>query len=103
LDFSIPGFTARLSRVGVFLICVCGLLTASAAAQSSSKDLGADAPSSAQRGTSLAAKGRCQEALPLLKKSSLHLADKQLKYRALMGTARCGMSLDLTEAAGKAL
>jgi tetratricopeptide (TPR) repeat protein len=32
-----------------------------------------------------------------------HLADKQLKYRALMSLARCAMSLDRTEAAVEAL
>jgi tetratricopeptide (TPR) repeat protein len=62
-----------------------------------------DAPSAAQRGVTLAAKGRCQEALPLLKKSASRVADKQLKYRALMATARCGMSLDQTGAAVEAL
>jgi tetratricopeptide (TPR) repeat protein len=94
---------ARLSRDCVFVLCVCGLLTASSAAQVSQKAPGADATSSAQRGIALAAKGRCQEALPLLKKSAPHLADKQLKYRALMGTARCAMSLDQTETAVDAL
>ena len=94
---------ARLSRDFVFVLFVCALLTASSAAQAPQKALGADASSSAQRGISLAAKGRCQEALPLLKKSAPHLADKQLKYRALMATARCGMSLDQTQSAVEAL
>ncbi len=48
-------------------------------------------------------KGRCQEALPLLKKAAPRLADKQLKYRAVMATARCAMSLDQTETAVEAL
>jgi tetratricopeptide (TPR) repeat protein len=51
----------------------------------------------------LAAKGRCREALPILKKAAPHLADKQLKYRAVMATARCAMSLDQTETAVEAL
>jgi tetratricopeptide (TPR) repeat protein len=62
-----------------------------------------DASSSAERGISLAAKGRCREALPILKKSAPHLADKQLKYRAVMSTARCAMSLDQTDTAVEAL
>jgi tetratricopeptide (TPR) repeat protein len=51
----------------------------------------------------LAAKGRCQEALPSLKKNASHLADKQLKYRAEMATARCAMSLDQPEVAIQAM
>jgi len=94
--------TAKLSRDG-FVLCVCGLLAASSTAQVSQKASGADASSSAQRGVSLAAKGRCQEALPILKKAAPHLADKQLKYRAVMSTARCAMSLDQTEMAVEAL
>jgi predicted Zn-dependent protease len=51
----------------------------------------------------LAAKGRCQEALPVLKKSAAHVPDKGLKYRAAMATARCAMSLDQAETAVTAL
>jgi len=58
--------------------------------------------SSAERGLALAQKGRCKGALPLLKKSSA-LPDKQLRYRTLMATARCAMSLEQTEAAVEAL
>jgi tetratricopeptide (TPR) repeat protein len=94
--------TAKFSR-DVFVFCVCGLLAASSTAQVSQKDSGADASSSAQRGVSMAAQGRCQEALPILKKAAPHLADKQLKYRAVMSTARCAMSLDQTETAVEAL
>jgi len=63
----------------------------------------ADPASAAERGVTLASKGRCREALPILKRSTSHLADKQLKYRALMSTARCAMSLDQTEPAVEAL
>ena len=51
----------------------------------------------------LAAKGRCQEALPALKKSLAQASDKQLEYRAAMATARCAMSLDQAQAAVNAL
>jgi tetratricopeptide (TPR) repeat protein len=95
--------TARFSRDLIFISCVCGLLTTSLGGQAPQKAPSADALSSAQRGISLAAKGGCQEALPFLKKSAPHLADKQLKYRAVMATARCGMSLDQTESAVEAL
>jgi tetratricopeptide (TPR) repeat protein len=62
-----------------------------------------DVSSSAEQGISLAAKGRCQQALPVLKKATAQPADKQLKYRALMSLARCAMSLDRTETAVEAL
>src|SRR2546430_17487949 len=67
--------TARLSRDFVFVLFVCGLLAASSYAQAPQKAAPSDASSSAQHGISLAAKGRCQEALPLLKKSATHLTD----------------------------
>jgi tetratricopeptide (TPR) repeat protein len=51
----------------------------------------------------LAAKGRCQEALPVLKKSATQIASKDLRYRAGMATARCAMSLEQTQAAVQAL
>jgi len=59
--------------------------------------------SSAERGLALAQKGRCKEALPLLKTSNAVLQDKQLKYRTLMATARCAMALEQTEPAVEAL
>ena len=54
----------------------------------------ADFSASAQQGIGLAEKGRCREALPLLKKSIPHLTDKQMKFEAAMASARCAMSLD---------
>jgi tetratricopeptide (TPR) repeat protein len=62
-----------------------------------------EAATSAKQGISLAQKGRCRDALPILKKSVSRVADKQLKYRSAMATARCAMSLDQTEAAVNAL
>jgi tetratricopeptide (TPR) repeat protein len=58
---------------------------------------GMDLSASAQQGIELAEKGRCREALPLLKKSIPHLSDKQLKFEAAMASARCAMSLDQVE------
>ncbi|MGA8274075.1 MAG: tetratricopeptide repeat protein [Candidatus Sulfotelmatobacter sp.] len=51
----------------------------------------------------MASKGRCGEALPILKKASAHLTDEQTKYRVEMSIARCAMSLDRTETAVEAL
>ena len=83
-----------------FGFAACLLLVSSSQAQEPA--IGSAAPS-AEQGISLASKGRCREALPFLKKGASRLADKQLKYRALMSTARCAMSLDQTETAVKAL
>lgn len=44
-----------------------------------------------EHGIELAAEGRCEQALPLLKKFTASIQDKQLKYRALMATVRCSM------------
>ena len=62
-----------------------------------------DASSSAKQGVALAQKGRCKEALPILKRSAAHVTDKELKFRSEMATARCAMSLDQTETAVQAL
>ncbi len=95
--------TARFSLDCIFILSVCALVTASSAAQVSAKTPATDVIASAQQAISLAAKGRCHEALPILKKTASHLVDKQLRYRALMSTARCAMSLDQTETAVEAL
>jgi tetratricopeptide (TPR) repeat protein len=85
------------------VFCVCASLTGAFHAQVSSNGTAVEAPSLAERGIGLASKGRCREAVPLLKKAAAHLTDKPLKYRALMSTARCAMSLEQTETAVEAL
>ena len=57
----------------------------------------------AARGTRLAAKGRCAQALPLLRKAGAQVADKDLKYDVLMSTAKCAMSLEQFDTAVRAL
>src|SRR5437879_13867112 len=47
-----------------------------------------------EQGVDLAAKGKCPEALAILRKSIPAPVDKQLRYRAAMARAQCGMSLD---------
>jgi predicted Zn-dependent protease len=81
---------------------VSGLLTASSRAQVPHKTPANDA-ASAQRGIALAEKGRCIEALPLLKTATPGVAGQELKYHAGMATARCAMSLDQTESAVEVL
>jgi tetratricopeptide (TPR) repeat protein len=68
------------------------------------KSTPATAPSSAaNHAIDLATKGRCQEALPLLKKLLSQAPDKHLEYRAAIATARCAMSLEQAQTAVNAL
>ena len=87
-------------------IGVCGLCCAVAvvsAGQENAESKGGDSAPTIEQGISLAATGHCREALARLKNATPHLADKKLKYRAAMATARCAMSLDQTETAAEAL
>jgi tetratricopeptide (TPR) repeat protein len=63
----------------------------------------ADSSASTTQAIMLAQKGHCREALPLLKKATPQITDKQLRYQTAMMTARCAMSLDQTESAVRAL
>jgi tetratricopeptide (TPR) repeat protein len=47
-----------------------------------------------ERGVELASKGQCTEALAILRKSIPERGDEQLRYRAAMASAQCGMSVD---------
>jgi len=86
------------SLIHVRLVLFALLMLGSSVAQSPTADI----LSSAKRGIALAQKGRCREALPILKRAT-HISDKQLKYATAMATARCAMSLDQTGAAVEAL
>ena len=90
-----------------FCVCFLGLCTSPLLARFSlaqaAPSAAVEVAASAERGIGLASKGRCREALPLLKKATPHLADKQLKYGAMMSTARCAMSIDHAESAVEAL
>jgi len=44
-----------------------------------------------QQGIDLASKGRCEDALPLLKKLTPRVTDKELKHRAMTAIVRCAM------------
>lgn len=61
------------------------------------------ADAGAAQGIKLVEQGRCQQALPLLTKSTPRVIDKQLKYHAGMALAKCAMSLNQTETAAQAL
>jgi tetratricopeptide (TPR) repeat protein len=86
----------------LIVVFIFGLLTCSSRAQVS-RQTSANDVASAQQGISLAEKGKCKEALPLLKRATPGILDKQLKYHAGMATARCAMSLEQAESAVGAL
>jgi tetratricopeptide (TPR) repeat protein len=76
-----------------------GLLAGHVSAQNSPSAPAMDASESSKQGIELATQGRCKEALPILKKAIPHVADKRLKYRDGMATARCAMSVNDTDTA----
>lgn len=93
-----------------WLSVAAGILLAAAPATGQAAPSGSSAPanSNLERAIDLAAKGRCQEALPALKQSTSHPAgrqaiDKQLEYRAAMAAAKCAMSLNEAQTAVNAL
>jgi tetratricopeptide (TPR) repeat protein len=72
-------------------VLFCAVLTAVRAVAQAPASSPPSRPSSPlERGIELAAKGRCEDALPLLKKLPDD-SDKQLKYRAQMATVRCAI------------
>jgi tetratricopeptide (TPR) repeat protein len=70
-------------------------VAAKAAATSSS--------SSVQQAIQLATEGRCQEALPVLRKAFPHVVGKDFRYHATMATVRCAMDLQDDDTATAAL
>jgi tetratricopeptide (TPR) repeat protein len=87
---------ARIALAGFFV-------AAPAAAQNAPKAPPADPLASARQAVTQAERGRCAEALPVLRRVTPRLADKQLRYRAGLAAARCAMSLADTPAAVDAL
>jgi tetratricopeptide (TPR) repeat protein len=84
------------------------LVHASLFAQSNSKPSGekkasADPTASTQKGIDLAEAGHCREALPILRKSALVTADKQLKLQAGLRAVRCALLLNEFETTVNAL
>ena len=83
--------------VAVILLCV----TANGQVNSTGPSTGGS--SGVERGIALASKGRCREALPILKKASGEITTKDLKYDVLMSTARCAIGLEQTDTAVRTL
>ena len=79
------------------------LLGIAANAQANPKAPPGSSSSAAERGISLASKGRCREALPVLKKASAETTNRDLKYDVLMSMARCAIGLEQSETAVRIL
>lgn len=87
-----PEFLSRILIAGL----ACGWFAASVAAQTQtpSQKQVTDPVAFTRQAVSLAERGRCQEALPVLKRNMAHLAEKELHCRSGMAAARCAMSID---------
>jgi predicted Zn-dependent protease len=66
--------------------------------KTAAKTQAADPTAPVRQALALADGGRCTEALPVLKRATQSLADKQLRYLAAFATVRCGMSVNDTAA-----
>ncbi|HEY1272895.1 MAG TPA: tetratricopeptide repeat protein [Terriglobales bacterium] len=88
IEREIPSSPLR-SCLGSLLVCVA--VAAFAVAQVPAGSSHGDSSNQVERGIDLAAKARCEEALPLLNEFTPRVTEKQLRYRALMAAARCGM------------
>src|SRR5437773_1170886 len=85
---------ARLALVIVAAL-VCGTPGESLGAQADGKTPeGSSFSARIERGIDLASRGQCPGALAILRKSFPPAVDKQLRYRAAMASAQCGMSVD---------
>ena len=74
---------------------VCGTPGELLGAQTERKTSEGNSPSARiARGVDLASKGQCPEALAILRKPISDAVDGQLRYRAAMASAQCGMSVD---------
>ena len=72
-------------------------------AQTAGKTAPVDPAVSAERALKLVEQGRCKEALPILQRVMPRLTDKDLRYHAAMGLARCAMAREEMPAAVAAL
>jgi predicted Zn-dependent protease len=79
------------------LQCSAGIAQVTSQAPASSTSGGAE------RGISLASKGRCSQAVPILKKAVAQITEKKLKFDVLMSIAHCAMGLEQTETAVRTL
>lgn len=83
----------------VFVLALALVALPQAFGQTPKPSASADPALNAQRGIKLAQNGRCEEAVPALKKASHAIGDKSLKRTAAFAGVRCAMLLNQTDAA----
>lgn len=93
-----PNFPTPHPLKWISYLVTTSLLSALLNAQAASKPAVSSA-TGAEHGIELASKGRCQEALPILKRAASQTVNKDLKYNILMSTARCAIGMDQTDSA----
>jgi len=74
-----------------------------AAAQAPAKSPAVSVPEAAKQSLSLAERGKCKEALQVLKKSTAPTTDKELKLKAGVAAMRCAIDFGQTETAVEAI
>lgn len=72
-------------------------------AQVPQKAAAIDPSAGAKQSLLLAERGKCKEAVQLLKKSSPHLADKEIRLKAGVAAVRCAINREQTDAAVEAI
>jgi tetratricopeptide (TPR) repeat protein len=90
---------SKTLSLGLVCSLLSGLLVLSSVAQTARQASATDSSSSAKRALELAKTGHCKDALPLLKKSAGHIADKDLKRDVGFAGVRCAMFADQADAA----
>ena len=80
----------------LLLAQICG-------AQAAGKSAVINSSPTVQQAIRLVENGRCQEALPILKKALPHITNNGLRYHAAMGVTRCAMSLQDNQTSADAL
>ena len=75
---------------------ICGARSFGAQAERKTSE-GSSSSARIERGVDLAAKGKCSEALAILRKPIAASVGEPLRYKAAMASAQCGMSVDQAE------
>jgi len=98
------GFS-RFQRIFVFLaIVICGNPGEWSVAQVSKTPAPVESlTATAERGITLGSRGRCKEAMPILKRVIPKIQDKDLLHDVLMARAQCGMATDQRDVVAESL
>src|SRR5580658_3063643 len=83
----------------VFSSLLWGLVSLTSVAQTGKQNPPSGLSSNAKEAVDLAKAGHCKEALPLLKKTAVHVPDKDLKRDVGFAGVRCAMFAEQPEAA----